>query len=323
MRLLAESFGVTHVGKCRTKNEDAIFESADLAVWAVADGMGGHARGDLASSWITEALLGLSQSEASQGTLCARMLAVEESVGRVHERLLKFSADHLSGAICGSTCIALVASQGMAICLWSGDSRLYRVRDGVSERLTLDHVSVVTHSDGRVSQYVSRAIGAGEMLLDATCLFFKPNDLYLLCSDGLYNELDDATIASILTQQIADQAVGLAQLGQNLLGRAMQTEARDNISFILVKPVASFDSVEALISVGQTEQSLNQQFHQFRKVLRRENIYISQFKSHWLSRIDRSLSGASSIRKTKILFWLHDAWRRLIWRRLSRFSFRL
>jgi len=322
MSILAESFGVTHVGKCRTKNEDAIFESADLAVWAVADGMGGHARGDLASGWITEALLGLSRSEASQG-LCARMLAVEESVGRVHERLLRFSADHLSGAICGSTCIALVASQGMAVCLWSGDSRLYRVRDGVSERLTLDHVSVVTHADGRVSQYVSRAIGAGEMLLDATCLFFKPDDLYLLCSDGLYNELDDVTIASILTQKIADQAVGLAQLGQSLLGCVMQTEARDNISFILVKPVASFDSVEALIRVGQTEQSLNQQFHQFRKVLRRENIYISQFRRPWLSLVDRFLSGASPIMQTKVPLWLHEAWRRLIWRRLSRFSFRL
>jgi serine/threonine protein phosphatase PrpC len=322
MRLVAESFGVTHVGKRRAKNEDAIFENAECSMWAVADGMGGHAHGELASRWITEALLELSRSLAHYD-LCERMLAVEASVGRVHERLLKFSADDLAGAVCGSTCIALVASQGMAVCLWSGDSRLYRIRDGVSERLTLDHVSRVTHADGRVSQYVSRAIGAGEMLLDAACLFFKPGDLYLLCSDGLYNELKDDDIAKILSQQVVGQPVGLAQLGENLLSRVMQTEARDNVSFVLVRPSPSFDAVEALETVNQTEQSLNQQFLHFRKVLRRENIYISQFKNRWLSRVDRFLVRGASIRKKAAPLWLRDVWYRLSWCKLSLFSFRL
>ena len=223
-----ESFGITHAGKCRVNNEDAVLAEDHAKIWAVADGMGGHAKGEFASKLIIGALSRVKLHD----TLADRFSALEEAILNAHLALSAFSASSLNGDICGATMVVFVASENMGLCLWEGDSRLYRLRQGKLQQITADHSSSTTTVTGRLSVLVSRAVGAGHSKPEACAVFFKPDDLYLLCSDGLYNELTASEIEAIL---ITNNTVSV--LCQALLSEAMSKEARDNISCVLIKPV--------------------------------------------------------------------------------------
>lgn len=226
----------THIGMVRKLNEDACLELAGRGVWAVADGMGGHAAGDLASHSVVDALSGLSEP-ASLGSLVSE---VQQRLQQV-DRSLAEEARRRHVQVIGSTAVVLLAYASHAVIVWAGDSRAYRYRKGELERLTRDHSQVeellsqghitpaqAAHYPG--SNVITRAVGVMDKLeLDTEMLEVLEGDIFLLCSDGLYNEVSEPEIKEILS-------VGDCQYACDLLvERALSRGARDNVTVVVAR----------------------------------------------------------------------------------------
>ncbi|MFK7913111.1 MAG: PP2C family serine/threonine-protein phosphatase [Pseudomonadales bacterium] len=228
--------GTTHPGNRRPCNEDAVMSREDVGLWAVADGMGGHSAGDVASKAICDAL----QSVRLTGSLASRVDQVEDTLLHVNDALRIHGEQECDGATVGSTVVALMLEQETGVVLWAGDSRLYRRRGSELDQITRDHNPVCDLLDsGAVSEsqalaadtnVITRAVGGQSGLtLDVALFDVRPEDTYMLCTDGLYRELDDAQLGSALR---LDE---LAVASEWLLQRTLAGEARDNVSFMLVR----------------------------------------------------------------------------------------
>ena len=228
------SRAISHVGAVRKNNEDAYLHRPDLGLWVVADGMGGHAAGDVASQTVVECL---TQMPAN-GNLSAMVDAVEDRLLEANRRLLALAVNQHQRTI-GSTAVALLARGKYAACLWAGDSRVYRVRGKRVERMTQDHAMVedlvssgLMSRDEAVSHpqanRITRAIGAMPgLFVDVEIFALEPDDIYVLCSDGLYKELTDAEIGKTLN--------GNEQSVDALINLALERRARDNVTVIAVR----------------------------------------------------------------------------------------
>lgn len=229
------SWGVCVVGQRRSLNEDNLLQRDAAGLWLVADGMGGHQAGDVASQAIVDALASL----AALPSLLDFADAVRDSLRSVNARLCKLAGG--GGQIIGSTVVALLARADRCVFLWAGDSRLYRYRDGQLQQLSRDHslfadlqrqgimtaeeVAQQGHSD-----VITRAVGADASLqLEAGECQALPGDLFLLCSDGLDKELSPAEIAAIFQQQPVEQVAGA------LVAQAEARGARDNVTVLVVQ----------------------------------------------------------------------------------------
>jgi len=230
------SAGATDKGKVRKINEDAYLDRPDMGLWAVADGMGGHAAGDLASRSVVQAL-----EEAPRHRFLGRSVAtLRHSLSDVNWRLCD-EARRRGVSIIGSTVAVLLAMGAHCALLWAGDSRVYRLRGGALERLSHDHSQVQdlvdqgflapesaeTHPAANI---VTRAVGADEVLqVDAQILEIKDGDRFLLCTDGLNKELSEGEIAQLSGRFEADA------LPQALVDEACQRGARDNVTAVVVQ----------------------------------------------------------------------------------------
>ena len=125
----------THVGLRRKVNEDSMLVRTDRGLWAVADGMGGHEAGDVASAKVTEALLRLpivySLDELVESAIAA--------LGRVNQELLTLAASNNGGRTIGSTVVGVAIADNQFRCFWAGDSRAYRIRGDQIVQLSRDH----------------------------------------------------------------------------------------------------------------------------------------------------------------------------------------
>jgi serine/threonine protein phosphatase Stp1 len=214
-----ESAAATTVGNVRARNEDAILELPAVGLWAVADGMGGHSGGDIASQMVVQALAGVRDHERASALLDE----VEDRLREVNDHLYLHSAADGNG-ISGTTVAVLLALQRHVISLWAGDSRVYRSRNGELAQLTCDH------SDVQASNVITRAVGgAPQLFLDIRLTELQHRDQYLLCTDGLYKELSDQD----LTQHLA--RFDVAQACQSLMKCALGGVCGDNVSAIVVE----------------------------------------------------------------------------------------
>ena len=228
---------LTDTGARRKHNEDSIMAAAHLGLWAVADGMGGHEAGDVASGMIASALEKLEE----QGNFSLFVDSVEDALQDVNDRLREHSEREFNGRTMGSTVVSLLASKGYGACVWAGDSRLYRLRGGELEQLSRDHSQVQRLVDaGLLSQdeadshpqsnVITKAVGGAAHLAVEVMLFdILPGDRFLLCSDGLYNEIDPPEIKAGLAEGDVDHAAN------TLLQGALSRGARDNVSVIVVE----------------------------------------------------------------------------------------
>ena len=239
--LSIRSATLSDVGKLRAVNEDACLEAPEAGLWAVADGMGGHGFGDVASASVIDRL---SRFEPLPGPRLA------EAVARVQDLLVEANTDLLEEAerrgkrIIGSTVVVLLIpsdkSAGEAAVLWAGDSRAYRYRGGQLTSLTRDHsyveemvsIGVLTpeqaidHPQGHI---VTRAVGAGDTLeVDWLRIDVRPGDRFLLCSDGLTGELDDEAIAEAMQQ------LDCSSVAWTLVQGALEQGGRDNITVVVI-----------------------------------------------------------------------------------------
>lgn len=228
------SRAISHVGAVRKNNEDSLLHRPELGIWAVADGMGGHSAGDVASQTVVECLGQITVN----GSLSAMVDATEDKLLEANRRLLALAVDQHQRTI-GSTAVALLACGNHVACLWAGDSRTYRIRGKRVERMTQDHAMVEDLvASGLMSRdeasshpqanRITRAIGAMPgLFVDVEIFALEPGDIYVLCSDGLYKELTDAEIAKTLNGD--EQAVNA------LINLALERRARDNVSVIAVR----------------------------------------------------------------------------------------
>lgn len=245
------SHGISVVGNRRKINEDACLDQPSKGLWAVADGMGGHQAGEVASRAIVDAL-GSTQFPLA---LEERADVVRSCLAEVNDELRRLSARSSSGQIIGSTVVVLLADGGRCAYLWAGDSRLYRLRQGRFEQLTRDHAMVQqddgdwlaesngSSASGQHCNAITRAVGADEVLeLDAGVCDASPGDRFLLCSDGLDKELNTSEIAATLATGDC-QACAMA-----LIETALTRKGRDNVTVVVVD--AGTDPLDRLVAMG-------------------------------------------------------------------------
>lgn len=230
--------GKTDTGKKRSRNEDAIAWDLDRGYAILADGMGGHNSGDLASAIAVQTLKESLDGGRGKARISDRLrLAVKEANSRIRE--CAGERPELSGM--GTTVVvARFDKNGMTVA-HVGDSRIYRFRKGKLEQLTVDHSLVqelvkggfMTPEEARVSQnrnIITRALGSEpEVEVDVQYWRLRAGDMLLLCSDGLSDLVEDTAIQNIL-----QQSPDLDSAADSLVHAANEQGGTDNISVILV-----------------------------------------------------------------------------------------
>ncbi|MEG0240985.1 serine/threonine-protein phosphatase [Pseudomonas sp. WS 5412] len=231
-----KSASKSHVGMVRQVNEDACLDLPENRLWVVADGMGGHAAGDYVSSLIVDSLRGLPVGRS----LDEYTAALRTELTRVNAAVREETSNR-GVTMMGSTVVVLAARGLRGVCLWAGDSRLYRLRDGELERISRDHSYVqdlqdsglLSEADARVhprANIVTRAIGVEAQLeLSVVDLLIAPGDSYLLCSDGLNKTVEDHEIRDVLSHAEPDE------IARSLVHLGLNRGAPDNITTLVVK----------------------------------------------------------------------------------------
>lgn len=226
------SASFSDVGLVRPINEDACLDLPERGLWAVADGMGGHALGDVASTMVIDGLRNLAPGPS----LAATVGLVRERLQLVNAQLRTLAASR-NLAVVGSTVAVLLARDDDCSVLWAGDSRVYLVRQGVLLQLTRDHSQRALLQQAGIpgaahlpaANAITRAVGADDiLLLDEEHFSAVDGDVFLLCSDGLTNEVGDAEILRALVPGNCRHAV------QALVAMALQYGGRDNVSAVVV-----------------------------------------------------------------------------------------
>jgi serine/threonine protein phosphatase PrpC len=215
------------VGRVRAINEDSFIERTDAGIWVVADGLGGHSHGEVASRMVCDALA----TVAADQNLEIVIEAARQRVSGVNDQLVLAATQAGEAVLSGSTVVVLLTSGTRCAVLWAGDSRAYRWRDGGLEQLTRDH-SIET-IDGIASTAITRAVG-GEpaLLLDAVYHAVQAGDRFLLCSDGLTRVLPEAQIGTWMAHADIRQAVDA------LIQATLDGGAPDNVTAVIIEAFA-------------------------------------------------------------------------------------
>ena len=243
MRLRA--CGLSDVGRSRNHNEDHFEIVGDGRLCVVADGMGGHGHGDLASRVAVEAILEHLGGDPPSAPMdpVERTRRLEKAINGAHDRLLERVAadEELLGM--GTTTVVMLVEDGGAAVGHVGDSRAYRLRQGVLEQLTEDHSWVneqvragfLSEDQARshpLKNVVTRALGGESGIqVEVGEVEVQSEDLYLLCSDGLTTMLRDEEIGDRL-RQVGEKSV--EEVCSRLVGDANERGGLDNVTVVLL-----------------------------------------------------------------------------------------
>lgn len=224
----------THVGLRRTRNEDTYYADAALGLFLVADGMGGHLHGEVASALVRDAVVELVSSGHS----------LAEAIRGAGERLQARTHDHADASPMGSTVAALRVSDDGYEAAWVGDSRIYTTgRDlrqishdhslvqALVESGRLDPAHAARHPQRNVLTQALGVTAAVQLHVGMAHGRMAPGMGFLLCSDGLTEDLDAAAIARI----VARTDLAAQECVDQLLLDALDRGGRDNITAILVR----------------------------------------------------------------------------------------
>ncbi len=233
----------------REINEDAYLDEAELGRWAVADGMGGHAVGDLASRLVIDALKRLGPPVSMKAFIADARAHLQVANGQLRQEAARRQVQRI-----GSTVVALLACDRFCGYVWAGDSRLYLVRDRQLRQLTRDHsqvealksLGVITDEEARhhpAQHMITRAVGATDLLeLDDDAIEVADGDIFLLCSDGLSNEIGEDDMLAVLTTAAHDTAPG------QLVSLALERGGRDNITAVVVRAEDPYAADKTLLN---------------------------------------------------------------------------
>ena len=226
---------ITHPGKVRRRNEDSCLTRTDMGMWAVADGMGGHDAGDVASRTVIEALDAVGQPNSASELLeqCkAQMLKAHTQISALSEVR--------NGITIGTTVAVLLIRDDHFACVWAGDSRIYRATGDTISQLSIDHTEVQELvASGTVSpeeakhmpnNVITRAIGVAPAPdFDIVTGPVDEGDIFILCSDGLTRHLQDDEIYQAVTGRGAQDACDA------MLALALLRGGHDNVTAVVVR----------------------------------------------------------------------------------------
>ena len=246
-----ESAGLTDVGQRRKLNEDAFLVDDALALYVVADGMGGHAAGEVASSEAVDAvhsmvirerakLERLSQGDISEEVVRQAHRVLEAAVQNATYQVFGIAQHEPEQQGMGTTVSALALAGPYGITAQVGDSRIYLVRQGQARPLTEDHTlvawqlkqGIITPEEALLSPHknvITRAVGSREYVqVDTRFVDVQPNDAFMLCSDGLHGYVPDHEIPGIV-------ALGPRLSVERFIQLANDRGGRDNITCVVVQ----------------------------------------------------------------------------------------
>ncbi len=226
----------TDVGLVRRQNEDAAWYDEELAVFAVADGMGGHLAGEVASAMAIDAVRRIAQCGVRPGVAAMREMAV-----KAHEEIYAHAQKNRHCAGMGTTLSVLWRFGKYAYIAHVGDSRIYRLREGNLEQITQDHslveelvrARIITKEQAKTHprrNVITRALGTqGENQPDLLAADIQKDDVWLLCSDGLSGMVEDADIRRVLMEYSLEEAA------DKLIDLALKAGGKDNVTLVLYR----------------------------------------------------------------------------------------
>lgn len=246
-----EIASATDAGSIRTHNEDHLATDSDLGLLVLADGMGGYKAGDVASSiatglvvdYLKPLLRANTPATALSEARSADAQAIDHTIKKTNLAIFQTAQTQTKYSGMGTTLVLMLLRQDSVHVAHVGDSRLYRLRQGRLELLTQDHsllqeqveLGLISSEDARVSHnrnLVSRALGVEEQIeADITEHAAQIDDVYLLCSDGLNDMVDDADIELALNEL----HVNLPLAANQLIQMAIDNGGHDNVSVIVAK----------------------------------------------------------------------------------------
>ncbi len=251
VRLKIVSSGLTDVGKKRDHNEDSFLIDEDLKLFVVADGMGGHAGGGTASRIAVETIdRELRQARTTQGSALEARTALQDSpvpeairaaVERACIAIYSKAQEDPRLAGMGTTVISLLLKDDQAFFAHVGDSRAYLVRGDLIQQISEDHslvneqikAGMITPEEAKHSRYkniITRSVGfEEEVQVDVMGLLSEPGDVFILCSDGMANMVEDPEILQVVRH------FPLAEVPQKLIDLANERGGDDNITVIAVQ----------------------------------------------------------------------------------------
>jgi len=241
--LQVHSFGQSDIGLKRSNNEDAFLCRPDLAIWAVADGMGGAASGEVASKIFVDTALEVF-SAAGHPTERDNYFLIQETYRLANKRILTWARNDPRYQGMGCTAELLAVSDQNFVIGHVGDSRTYRFRQGELKQLTRDHSFIQDQVDQglmtleeaqrhSLRNVILRAVGIEETLaVDLTRGKGIPGDFFLLCSDGLTSTVDDRSV-----QEVISLPLSLSQKVERLIHLAKLAGGDDNITVVLCEVI--------------------------------------------------------------------------------------
>ncbi|MFW7378259.1 MAG: Stp1/IreP family PP2C-type Ser/Thr phosphatase [Oligoflexus sp.] len=247
-KIITKGMGQTDVGRVRSANQDAFLVDDDIGLYIVADGMGGHAGGEIASriaieqvrEQISTQLLGFQSTDQQSHPQPAILNILAASINYASARIYEHSLEDPSLRGMGTTATAVKIIDNYAYWAHVGDSRLYLMRSGFIYQLTFDHslvneqvrAGILTREEAEVhhlKNVITRSVGYQEEEdVDTSCVLLKAGDLMLLCSDGLHGKITDAEISQISSK------LGLAAVDA-MVRLSNERGGEDNITAILIE----------------------------------------------------------------------------------------
>jgi serine/threonine protein phosphatase PrpC len=237
---LWKGYGQTDVGTVRDENQDSFICLDPIGIWCVADGMGGHKEGGIASHLVTQGLESLINEQFI--SFEERVDAIKKVLQESNQALRDMSESFYGDDLIGTTVVVLVIDGERGAVIWAGDSRLYRMRETSFELITRDHTQyeallakgliepVANEAEHPASHMLTRAMGVtDECELDVQDLSVEQGDAFLLCSDGLSNKLEQLDLGKVMYySEDKERAVA------NLINMALARQANDNVTALIV-----------------------------------------------------------------------------------------
>lgn len=274
MAIKTISYAASDIGKHRSSNQDSGY--AGYQLFFVADGMGGHAGGDIASA-ITSQRVALTDSKYD--TIEEAIETLKKGVLEANGMLNATVQEHPELEGMGTTFSGMLLHSNQVITAHIGDSRIYLVRDGEMKQITVDHTFVQKLVDmGRITEeealihprrsVLMRVLGdvQGEPELDIAIHDALPGDRWMLCSDGLSGVVPPEVISRILTSRIPTE-----EAAELLVGEALEFGAPDNVTVVVtdvVRPAAKIDFEPGAHFVGSAEHEVVIEERRGGKILR-------------------------------------------------------
>lgn len=222
--MIFKSFAFTHPGHIRKVNEDSFYASDERGLWMVCDGMGGHEEGNFASHLVTDIFEEMQMS----GNFENKIFIMNKQIEKIHNILKNKVEKSGKDITIGTTLILLFIEGNKGVCIHSGDSRCYNLRDGVLSTVTKDHSIEINDLYGYRKVLTSALSAPGNLFVETTRFIVKKDDSFLLCSDGLYDNIPSKIIKLSLEDNSLE--IGMERLRSSVLS----TKADDNITAIMV-----------------------------------------------------------------------------------------